>query len=64
MYNILIWRMRISQNLNLFFFFAGPFQFFFFFLPFPFLSLCLFIPLSPTTHILSVACKKLDVNNG
>ena len=60
MYNILIGRMRISQN---FFFFAGPFRFF----PLALLLSILFallFSLSSTTHILSVARKKLGIYNG
>ena len=70
MYNILIGRMRISQNLDfgffvfvLFCFFAGPFRFFPLALLLSFLFALLF-SLSSTTHILSVARKKLGIYNG
>ena len=62
MYNILIGRMRISQNLD-FFFFAGPFRFVPLALLLSFLFALLF-SLSSTTHILSVARKKLGIYNG
>ena len=60
MYNILIWRMRIGQNLE---FFCWPLPIFFLALSLSFLFALLF-SLSSTTHILSVARKKLGVNNG
>ena len=63
MYNILIGRMRISQNLDFFFFFAGPFRFVPLALLLSFLFALLF-SLSSTTHILSVARKKLGIYNG
>ena len=68
MYNILIERMRISQNLDFFFFFfffffAGPFRFVPLALLLSFLFALLF-SLSSTTHILSVARKKLGIYNG
>ena len=66
MYNILIGRMRISQNLDFFFFFfffAGPFRFVPLTLLLSFLFALLF-SLSSTTHILSVARKKLGIYNG
>ena len=65
MYNILIGRMRISQNFCffVFFFFAGPFRFFPLALLLSFLFALLF-SLSSTTHILSVARKKLGIYNG
>ena len=59
MYNILIGRMRISQI----FFFAGPFRFVPLALLLSFLFALLF-SLSSTTHILSVARKKLGIYNG
>ena len=62
MYNILIGRMRISQNF-FFFFFACPFRFFPLALLLSFLFALLF-SLSSTTHILSVARKKLGIYNG
>ena len=62
MYNILIGRMRISQFF-FFFFFAGPFRFFPLALLLSFLFALLF-SLSSTTHILSVARKKLGIYNG
>jgi len=60
MYNILLLRMRISQNLDLFSFF-----FFYFLLALSdfFLALFLLFSLSSTPHILSVTRKKLGVNN-
>ena len=61
MYNILIGRMRISQSF--FFFFAGPFRFVPLALHLSFLFALLF-SLSSTTHILSVARKKLGIYNG
>ena len=61
MYNILIGRMRISQNLD--FEFAGPFRFVPLALLLSFLFALLF-SLSSTTHILSVARKKLGIYNG
>ena len=61
MYNILIGRTRISQNF--FFFFAGPFRFVPLALLLSFLFALLFL-LSSTTHILSVARKKLGIYNG
>ena len=58
MCNILIWRMRISQNLDLL---ALSY---FFLLPFPFLFLCSFI-LAIFYHSYPFCrLKKLDVNNG
>ena len=69
MYNILIGRMRISQNLDFCFcfcfcfFFAGPFRFVPLALLLSFLFALLF-SLSSTTHILSVARKKLGIYNG
>ena len=62
MYNILIGRMRISQ-IFFFFFFAGPFRFVPLALLLSFLFALLF-SLSSTTHILSVARKKLGIYNG
>ena len=64
MYNILNGRIRISQNLDFFFFFfAGPFRFVPLALLLSFLFALLF-SLSSTTHILSVARKKLGIYNG
>ena len=63
MYNILIGRMRISQIFFFFFFFAGPFRFVPLALLLSFLFALLF-SLSSTTHILSVARKKLGIYNG
>ena len=68
MYNILIWCMRIGQNLDffLFLFLLALSDFSFFFCLFLSFLFALLFSLSSTTHILSVsvACKKLDVNNG